>query len=468
MIDTNFFNLLEEFVFEIYPLAKNALDNRLYAPTYDKYPRIRYRENGMPDIDNYGDKPKNITSVFSSHSNKADIELETYNSFIQCQEYIKANSYFSKIILAYGYGDEKRQLHNIKWFLIELIERYYLLKKNDESDKKLLDEIYSALEYGAFNERLYIDITIPILFVNFDFDEYQINNNCCIRRISDDYHKARFLITSSTPPISNEVISCATHEFVLKNWYVDTKKGAWAIPFSCGKESYYPTNILDDFITAIKIISNVNTGYAQILIYPHDWACHNEMDLPELDGIAIKKYPAYFEDYYWKEEVLPTISLEKITQIGKIFEILQECTENKIRLACKRLKYSFMREDEEDSILDIMIALEILLTDKEKNEVTHKLSLRLSKLISLFESDYDPLVVFRNMKKIYGYRSKIVHGCHKPKNKSQELREDDKGGTEQSKYKDLANDYLCILIRILLDHKEYLDVKEIDKKMIVD
>lgn len=64
------------------------------------------------------------------------------------------------------------------------------------------------------------------------------------------------------------------------------------------------------------------------------------------------------------------INIKEITQIGKIFEILQECTENKIRLACKRLRYSFMREDKEDRILEIMIALEILLTDEEKNEVT--------------------------------------------------------------------------------------------------
>lgn len=469
MIDTNFFNLLKEFVFEIYPLAKEALNKKIFLPpTYDKYPRLLYGEEGLPSIDEFGDKPKDISSVFRSYVGKPDIELENYDSFLQCQKYIVQNSYFSKITLAFYSEDEKQRLYGIKCFLIKIIERYHLLKEDDGNDEILLEKIYAPLEYGAFNERFYIDIAIPLPYLNFSFDEYCINDKCCIRKISDDYHKARFFITNSSIPISNKVISCASHEFVLKNWYIDSLKGAWLILFSCDKESYYPIHIFDDFITAIKIISNINSGYAQVLIYPHEWACHYNMDLPALEGMAIKKYPGYFENSQWPEKELPCINIKEITQIGKIFEILQECTENKIRLACKRLRYSFMREDEEDSILDIMIALEILLTDEEKNEVTHKLSLRLSKLISLFEPDYDPLVVFKSMKKIYGYRSKIVHGCHKPKNKSQELKENEKGFTEQSKYKDLANDYLRILIRILLNHKEYLDVKEIDKKMIVD
>ena len=182
MIDTNFFNLLKEFVFEIYPLAKEVLNKKTFLPpTYNKYPRLLYGEGGLPSIDEFGEKPKDISSVFRSYVGKPDIELESYDSFLQCQEYIKANSYFSKITLVLDSHDEKQQLYTIRCFLVKIVERYHLLKKDNGNDEKLLEEIYAPLEYGAFNERFYIDIAIPLPYLNFSFDKYYINNKCCIR-----------------------------------------------------------------------------------------------------------------------------------------------------------------------------------------------------------------------------------------------------------------------------------------------
>lgn len=111
-----------------------------------------YGEEGLSSIDEFGDKPKDISSVFRSYVGKPDIELESYDSFLQCQKYIIQNSYFSKITLAFCSQDEKQRLYDIKCFLVEIIERYHLMEENDGNDEKLLEEIYAPLEYGAFNE----------------------------------------------------------------------------------------------------------------------------------------------------------------------------------------------------------------------------------------------------------------------------------------------------------------------------
>lgn len=45
--------------------------------------------------------------------------------------------------------------------------------------------------------------------------------------------------------------------------------------------------------------------------------------------------------------------------------------------------------------------MEALLTDNERGEITHKLSLRLSELIALFRPDYNPLNTFSSIKDLY-------------------------------------------------------------------
>jgi len=464
MNDKDFFKLLQTFVFEVYPIAKDALDKRVYfPPTYDKYPRVRFDDNKVPSLDFYEDKPKDISAVFTSYSGKPDINLEDYNSYKECIVYITEHKYFEKVIFYYRPEKDDADLFRVKSFLIDIIERYYLLNADCTPNEELLEGIYKPLEYPAFNSKLYIDISIPLLNVSFDFEEYKINDSCCIRRISAEQHKSRIYIRSDN--VSNSIISASTHEFVLINWHVDTDKGGAPIYFSSHRENYYPINIFDNFIVALKICVDINSGYSQMLIYPKDWALLYNMDLQEIIGTTIRKYPSSFEKY----NAIHHPSLldgERVKEVGQIFTLLQSCDQNKIKIACKRLRYSFMRDDEEDSILDLIIAIEVLLTDNEKGEITHKLSMRLAKLISMYDSDNNPNIALTEIKKAYAYRSKIVHGSHqKEMNTSQKLSEEDDLPI-YSEHTLNAGKYLRLLIRILLENPLYLVTKEIDKKMI--
>lgn len=70
---------------------------------------------------------------------------------------------------------------------------------------------------------------------------------------------------------------------------------------------------------------------------------------------------------------------------------------------------SLLRDDSEDAFLDILIGIEILLTDNEKSEVTYKLSIRVAYIMSKLNKgnnvDYRIII-----KELYKYRSFIVHG----------------------------------------------------------
>ena len=64
MKDTKLYNLLEDFIFNAIPVIENAVEKRYIKPKYDKYPNIKYRENGMPDINEYGNPPIKINDLF--------------------------------------------------------------------------------------------------------------------------------------------------------------------------------------------------------------------------------------------------------------------------------------------------------------------------------------------------------------------------------------------------------------------
>lgn len=464
MKEPELFKLIRNFVFEVMPIVEEAIPKRYYPPTYDKYPRLRFRSNGMPDIDEYGESLININKLFQSFTGKSDIDLDTIDSYNEAFDYLLNHEAYRKYSY-FPYGEEPHKNDFFKnatrSFLIDILERYYLLNKEKVENEKLLEDIYLPNENYLFSETLSFDISIPILFIHFDFEDYSISNNIIIRKIKDEYHLSRLSIKSYSPPITSSLLSCATHELVLKN-YTTENKNIWSQGVF-DRESAYPHDKIELFFNALKTISDHNSGYAQLLIYPHSWIpLRCDKDLPYLTGTSTKRYPNYFDDFYWNAESLPNISLNEVTKIGTLYLKFLETTNNKLKIANKRLRYSYLRDNEEDSILDIIIALETLLSDGDKGELTHKLSLRMAILLSTF-CTHEPLDVFNSVKKIYNFRSKVVHGENISDSKK-EIKLSD--SHEPIRIILLASKYLRETIEILTNNPIYLDSKKIDELMI--
>lgn len=464
MKDNKLFNLLKEFIYNATPLVDEAIEKRYFKPKYDKYPTLKYRENGMPEINEYGNAPIKISDLFNSYSGKPDLEIDSIVGYKNIFNYLISHDKYRE----FNYLEQETEEDSMnffrimaKVFLIDLLGRYYLLNKTEENDEKLLENIYIPIENYLYSENLNFDIATPILFTNFDFDEYKINKNVIIRRITDEFNMSRISIKSYSPPVTSSLISCATHEFVLKNYY--SKKPKRFLEDFFSKESIYSHEKFEVFYNSLKIVTNINTGYAQVLVYPHDWVKSYRMDLPYLTGISVKRYPSFFENFYWNVSKLPKVSEDEIKEISILYLKIVENKNNKLKIANKRLRYSYLRVNEEDSILDIIIALETLLSDSDKGEITHKLSLRIAKLLDVFGKGYDPVVVFNSMKKIYAFRSSIVHGSSKIDSK-REIKLPN--SVEPIKTITLANDYLREIIRILLKNPKFLDSKEIDKLLL--
>lgn len=103
------------------------------------------------------------------------------------------------------------------------------------------------------------------------------------------------------------------------------------------------------------------------------------------------------------------------------------------------------------------------MSDSEKSEITYKLSLRLSALLSYSATGYSPLTVFSHMKKIYDYRSSIVHGSHNI-SKKREIKLEENVSVPVVY---LAKDYLREVLRVIISEPKYLNPSEIDTLLLV-
>lgn len=446
---------------------KEACENSGYIGSYHDFPILSYNKNGLPSFSSsIGSGPIDYSNCFSSYGGKPKVDEENIISFSTLVSFVQANS-----ILYERFGiehtsvvSEKIEKFNIIAGIQDSINRYIHTYKTLDFDKDNgINAITPTLAY-IFNKNLDIDICVPILFLNFPFDDYKIADGIYIERISEKLHLARYKIESFNTSAHKLVQSSATHALVLKGWHVPNSKRMWDFSI-LSQPRAYPLSIIDNFFAALRIATSVHTGYAQVYSVAKGWSAHAKADLPYLSGVTFRLYPTLFEDFYWNIDSIPTISIEQMSLIANLNNLISSAKENSIHLSIKRLNQCLVRDSEEDSVLDATIALEALLSDDSNQEMTHKLSMRIGALTRLDSSfSNTPYQTFNDVKKIYAYRSAIVHGSKNLESK-RIIKIDEENEVDTHL---LTVNYLRMVLKVLLENPQYRDPKIIDEKLLLN
>lgn len=448
------------------PLIAQAIKDTFYPIDIDGYPNLTYNKKGFPSISKYPSIPDVAQFLgYSRYEKTPVINLSHSNEFTTAYDHL----YNLPNIRYYFIANQKDPAKSEKFVgylcedLIEsIISRYYYLHGQDFNETNFKN-IYLPIETYIYAKEIWFDIAVPILFIKFESDHIEISDKIIIRKISDEANRSRHKLTTYSPAVVDSVYMSATHELVLKDYYLKKPENWFNNPFT--NPNIYPDTILEKFFSILEISTGYESGYAQWIVYPHDWADSYSADILPLKGTTIRKYPTFFDDYYWNHETFPEIDNEQAKLVSSLFNKILLSKENKLEIALKRYYKSLMRQEEEDIILDLIIALEILLGDNEKSEITHKLALRLSVLICRYNNanEQDPLTIFKNVKKIYAYRSSIVHGSHKVSQKREIKLESDK----TIPIVELAKDYLSELLKIVILQPKHLNADENDKMLLI-
>lgn len=475
-IKMELYNLITAAVKEGLSLVSDLKKNNKHIGTYYNWPKMSQYDCGLPNFSEefFTNGPIKYRNAFGGSS--SELDTDKIKSFQRLWDFIKDQATIKKRLLhpdmLIARKDDQKfneHTHDIVKIIVfgmpeDLIDRYIHIHNTFEFSTNDFDQIYNEYIASIFEDRLYIDICIPLLFLKFDFDHAVLGQSFKIEKMDDSFQLARAPIQAYGPSVHKSVLSCATHMLVLEDWFI-SNENQWQLSEIVSNVGAYPHENINNFFASLRIETGFDTGYAQLLMKPKGWAKDYKAHLPPLYGTSIRAYPNKFENYYWNKKDIPNLTLNVCNEICSIYAQLSKAKENEIRVAIKRLNQCFLREDQEDSIIDATIGLESLISDDDRQEMTHKLAMRIGALSKLSKNQSkNPYDVFQEIKKIYSYRSAVVHGSTK-KQKKKEIKI---GESQTVPASDLAIEYLRKTLKILITEPIYRKPTTIDEKLLLN
>ena len=431
---------------------------------HDNYPTMSDKDDGMPSfyLNSYCklDYSKYLTK------DKKYVEIESWRKY---HEFILSKENFRKHFGLMEYSplkkeatEESKEFHSqiYTYFFVADFVDSYIHKFSFELDDGNYNKVFELFYNSISKEKLEINIIVPILFIDFDFEEFEINDGISIKRIDKQIQLARNTRKSFTSSAHETVISSATHAFYLKGWFFDNL-GQYHLDWNMPDLNNYqkPLVIIEQLFASLRLLLNNETGYCQVISAPVNWQYRCKADLPEIFVASDKKYPDKFENYGWLS-LVSKVGKDDLQNFNTIFERLDS---KKHSLAIKRLNSASLRKNEEDSILDVTIAMESLLTNDSPSEITYRLATRATQICKLSKfKDYSTKDVFELCKKIYKYRSAVVHGDSKRIEKTKKI---EFNGSQEIEIIKVSTDLLKHILNTIIEN-DIKDVNSIDEIMM--
>ena len=455
-------------------IIKEFEAGRGYIWEHYDFPKMGVFASGLPHFSKVFDSdkvPKDYKSVFRDDRSPDKIpEWQPFYALADSNETLRR--YFDDRSMWNMERDgvaeiiERHRKHSIGYAIEKFLDRYVHLAKKKEFDEAAFIPLYLEWENAVFGDKVVFDILVPLLMVTCDFDELDIAEGLRVEKMSEPFQLARsaehrFLVSA------NEcVVGAATHALVFQHWFLKNDEPRLIRSESLTSAEGFREVIerADHFFAALRAVAGVETGYCQLLIRPDGWCDDGRAHLPQVEFIPLRSYPDHFEHYGWLRKP-PTLDIASCAEAGKLYTALTTLKKNQLLVAARRLNLAMLRSSEQDSILDVAIALETLLVeDGAKGEINHKLAIRLAALCKMrpFEA-YQPTDIFGLCKKLYEFRSAVAHGSQDMSKKRLIKVRDAKEPIEAIV---LGTSLLRHVIRFLADRPEYLVARNLDMTLL--
>lgn len=435
---------------------KKLQDQKKYIGTYLNFPELKWFDSGLPQITQgsiFGG-PIDYKSAFEKDFAESTASWKAFQDLASATPQL--NRYY---LIREGKVDDFHTSYMI--FTIKaLIDRYIHISKQTDFDETTFRNIYVEWETGAFSDTLSFDIIVPLIYVTFESESLFFNKELGICKINDEIQVARIMRKSLDSSPYECVTGAATHGIILRGWHIENR--AWLhreMVLSDPDAFSKAIQLINQFFAALRSVTGFETGYNQLVVYPLGWGDNWNAHLPDISVVPVKAYPDHFNKGGWTEKP-PIITNSQLAEAYRVYDTITTSGSNKLQLACNRLNEAYLRRTEDDAIIDITIGLEALLAYDSKAEITYRLAMRLAGLSKLekFEN-YSPTDIFDICKRIYDYRSAVVHGSHDVVKKRVVSSEENAKPVPAVR---LGLSLLRYTIRVLSHHKNYLDTKELD------
>lgn len=184
MSDTScsYFVLIQQFRAEYWKLFLTAFKDGLrlvekiknsgeYIGTHSNFPTLTFRKNGLPDFSSrHSEIPLNYSNCFTSSSDNALANEDEIDSFNKLVQYVRSHKTLLKRFSLSAETQVTEKTHqNIEKHLIlmtlkQSIDHYIHEFNTFEYQNQFAEKIVDSVLSYIFDERLKIDIYVPILF----------------------------------------------------------------------------------------------------------------------------------------------------------------------------------------------------------------------------------------------------------------------------------------------------------------
>lgn len=285
-----------------------------------------------------------------------------------------------------------------------------------ESDDDLL-AIYCQLERARFAAELDGDLVVPLTLSAVPASApVDLGGGVWIEPLDPDFQCARAPRSLGHSVENPYLVAAATHAVVIKGLVINNSEYSRRVSGIFDANSFFSEDVLarvDRVVQSMHIVTDLPSGYNQILVRPKDWADEWINDLPPVWLVGtVKNYPEYqVLSSPWNEPMV-TMDAERFAKLPALFKSLEGSPKD-VQLAARRSVRAMMRTNDEDRTLDATIGIEALLLS-DSAELKYRMAIRAA--AALYE-EYRPDVVFELARKVYDHRSEISHGNTKPKPK---------------------------------------------------
>lgn len=462
--------LFRRMVIDVLPKVQVLIENHKLYWHYRDYPISVKLEDGKWPSTNYtysfyslyNDDYIDYSSALSYQKNEDKIWIEEVDGVKDSIDLIASDENLRSRLLINKHVDKDKISLCILLILGDLLDRYISKEKDTRFIEEKFEDVYQEVLNSYLLDVLEFDICIPILMLEFEDNSIQLSETVSIERMTPEFIRSKSIVGGYDTRSERLVLDCATHMFVVKGCYL--KNTEWDTVGLLTDKNVYPQTQINKLFACLQIITGEKTGYAQIVVKPtNNWINRNcRGDVLGFIGAKAQEYPESFKQQGWTKEHIK-VNSEKIGEVKLLFEHLIGVENSALDLAIDRLHRSELRDREDDTILDAIIGIELLLSDNDKGELTYKISSRMATITTLLENfPYRPAEVKKSVAQVYRYRSDIVHS-RKPKPSTTTISINEK--TEISSV-ELALYYLRYAIKALAYHPKYLKSSEIDNLMM--
>jgi hypothetical protein len=376
-------------------------------PTLGKF------DGGLPNVSHSHDGPTNYAGLFKlAGAGDYDIAYESLSTLRALHAHIASDERLRSRVLLPSREDEneefRQRLNSISVALIPLglLDRLMNCHGEHYGDVAFEEEWGLLGRWLLAEGDLPVEVVVPLAMTACEADgPFELGPDVRVERIPDGEHLARVpehVFGAEAHPC---VISAASHAAVFGGISMPAVNPMFADVFVPG---VVPNQEIEQTFQDLQLASGLPLGYAQIYLRPLGWAWAFRAELPPvINPQAVRRYPSSFNDRAWNRKPMQ-LTIDHL-EAARELQPAVVTAEPRMALAARRFGQAQRRDEIEDAVLDLCIALEAALGDAARSEMTHKISMRAAVLLA--SGGADPVRVKLHVKRLYDWRSALVHGA---------------------------------------------------------